>query len=66
MLPAAVAVSVVMPDVPPILKTPVAPLIIPPIPARDVVAVTVLLLVSLMAAPVTVRVPDTLSEPELA
>lgn len=48
--------NVVMPEEPPMLSTPVAPLITPPVPLSAVVAEMVPLLVSLMEAPLTVRV----------
>ena len=54
-MPTAVAVSVVIPDVPPIFKTPVAPCVTPPVPDKAAVAVIVPLFVNLIAAPVTVN-----------
>ena len=65
MFPAAVAVRVVIPDVPPIFSVPVAPLVNVPVPDRAVLAVIVPLFVSVTAAPVTVSNVPTVNVPEL-
>lgn len=52
-MPAAEAVIVVMPDVPPILSTPVAPCVTPPVPDNAVLAVIVPLLVSVFVVTVS-------------
>lgn len=56
------AVKVLMPEVPPIFKAPLEPLVKLPVPLNAVVTVTVPVLVS-TAGLVTVRVPDTVKPP---
>ena len=61
-LPAAVAISVVIPEVPPKIKTPVVPCVTPPVPESADVAVIVPLFVSVV--PVTVNKVETVKVPE--
>ena len=63
MLPAAVAVRVVIPEVPPIFKIPVIPCVKLPVPDNAAVAFTVPLLVKV--TPVIVRIVAQLRVPEL-
>ena len=58
-LPTAVAVRVVMEDVPPIFKIPVAALVKPPVPANAVATVSVPLFVKVIPVTVTLGIERT-------
>ena len=62
-LPTAVAVRVVIVEVPPIFNVPVALLTTPPVPDKAVVAVKIPSFVRRIATPVTVNNVDTVKVP---
>ena len=64
-LPRLVAVSVVIPDVPPMFRVALAPCVTPPVPDKAVLAVIVPLLVRTTPVPVTVRSVPTVNVPVL-